>query len=339
MMRSVALVGLVSFVGLMLTCSTAPSRAAEEPENCHQTAILDELHAINPQEMQSILQKAAAMENAAGIFWRIEKPGTDASYLFGTVHVVSATLQSISPAVREAIAQSRSVALETSEMQRDAIGRVAAFASPLMLASEPVVDKVLDEEEQRILEREMRRSGFPAQFGARLKPWAITLLLGRSDCQAAAAQKGLLPLDMIVADEAARRGIEVQGLESMLEQYQSLAAIPNDVQAAWLKSSIALVGREDEMAATVAELYRFRRIGALWDIARLLTPRSGLDDAAAQSFKEQLVDRRNAKMLERVLPLLAQGKVFVAVGAMHLIGPQGLVALLRAHGFTVTQVE
>ena len=59
----------------------------------------------------------------------------------------------------------------------------------------------------------------------------------------------------------------------------------------------------------------------------------------AGAFWERLVARRNRRMVERMLPGLRQGGVFVAVGALHLPGEEGLVALLRQEGFTVERVD
>ncbi len=54
---------------------------------------------------------------------------------------------------------------------------------------------------------------------------------------------------------------------------------------------------------------------------------------AKNYFIEQGIDARNHRMLESLLPLLAESPVFVAVGALHLPGEQGLVSLLREHGY------
>jgi uncharacterized protein YbaP (TraB family) len=48
------------------------------------------------------------------------------------------------------------------------------------------------------------------------------------------------------------------------------------------------------------------------------------------------IDGRNRRMVANLLPLLLESRVFVAVGALHLPGPQGLVSLLREQGYTLT---
>ena len=56
-------------------------------------------------------------------------------------------------------------------------------------------------------------------------------------------------------------------------------------------------------------------------------------------FERRLITDRNHHMADRGAPLLDEGNVFMAVGALHLIGDEGLVELLRQKGFTATPVE
>jgi uncharacterized protein YbaP (TraB family) len=65
---------------------------------------------------------------------------------------------------------------------------------------------------------------------------------------------------------------------------------------------------------------------------------SGYTRAEIESIDEQMVYKRNASWIPKLEKLFKQDKVFVAVGADHLSGPRGVVALLAKRGFTVTRV-
>ena len=56
-------------------------------------------------------------------------------------------------------------------------------------------------------------------------------------------------------------------------------------------------------------------------------------------IEQRIIVDRNHTMAERAAPILAEGNVFMAVGALHLPGPEGVVELLRGKGFTVTAVK
>ncbi len=70
-----------------------------------------------------------------------------------------------------------------------------------------------------------------------------------------------------------------------------------------------------------------------------MAPQAGLDDATLGALRNELVAKRNQLMLERALPLLDAGGSFIAVGAVHQMGPDGLVALLQQRGSRVTALE
>jgi uncharacterized protein YbaP (TraB family) len=52
----------------------------------------------------------------------------------------------------------------------------------------------------------------------------------------------------------------------------------------------------------------------------------------------RLNDDRNRRMVRRMIPYLEQGNSFIAVGALHLAGPRGILALLRKNGYTTESV-
>ena len=64
-----------------------------------------------------------------------------------------------------------------------------------------------------------------------------------------------------------------------------------------------------------------------------------LDAGTREYFELEGIVKRNHRMLASMLTHLAGGKVFVAVGALHLPGDQGLLSLLRKNGFTVEPLQ
>jgi uncharacterized protein YbaP (TraB family) len=307
--------------------------------SCASQSVLYDLDHTNRQKLERILDDASRIQNGDAVLWRIDKDGLAPSYLFGTVHVLDPTLQDLSPAVRSAIDQSKTVAVESIETSRSTLVAAMGNTTALMVSPDRELQRVLDEDEMAVVEKAFRDAGYPEELAVALKPWAVTMFLADSQCQKTRLALGLKPIDMIVAERARSEGKSVVGLETLAEQYRSLASISDVAQVAWLKASIDLHDRVDDISETLSELYRFRRLNAVWPITRELAPDAGLDDSILKTLQDELISKRNARMLARATPLLDKGGVFIAVGALHQSGPNGLVALLRKDGFSVTAIE
>lgn len=325
---------------VLLMAMSAPHEAgANTDKACQPESVITELDRKDPQDTARILREAAEVKNSEAMLWRIERDGAEVSYLFGTIHVADRTLTELSAKTLEAIRASRTVALETAEVSPKMMPYVMAQAGPLMSARNKPLQFALDEDELRVVERSMMAAGYPAELALGVRPWVATLFLTGDTCQTASPENAGKPLDLLISDEAKRGERTLVGLETMLEQFQSLAAIDDGVQVAWLKASIATHDRIADITHTMAELYRFRRINAVWQLTRALSPTAKLSDADLAAIRFGLVGKRNLRLVERSLPLIEAGGAFIAVGALHLSADDGLVEGLRRRGYTLHPIE
>jgi uncharacterized protein YbaP (TraB family) len=185
----------------------------------------------------------------------------------------------------------------------------------------------------------LHRAGVPTETARVYRPWVITMLIAASDCERRKIQNGELVLDMKIAAEAKSRGIEVAGLETIEEQLNAMTSVPDDQQIGMLRASLKYVDRTDDLVETMVRLYVDRRIGATWDFQLALAAQAGVSEDSFTGFKQKLIVDRNRKMLKGALPFLEKGGAFIAVGAMHLPGTTGLIALMREAGYTAIAVE
>lgn len=265
-----------------------------------------------------------------GILFRLDKAGVAPSFVFGTLHSSDPRVTALPAPVRQAFDAARTFAPETllSERDIDEFFAAAQFDDGRRLADffDPATMAAI-------------RSGLGSEApseGAlvRLKPWAVLLKLAERPRHPDEGPS----LDTLLLIEAQRRRLTVIGLELPDEQISAFDAIPLPTQVALVK--FLLDHRErlarDHEAIVVAWLDR--------DIARLVA----LGDAPARAYpvmaphyaelSRHLVDNRSAQMAHRLFVPLRTGRVFAAVGALHLHGERGLLALLRAQGYTVRRV-
>ncbi|SEJ66751.1 hypothetical protein SAMN04244572_04846 [Azotobacter beijerinckii] len=164
----------------------------------------------------------------------------------------------------------------------------------------------------------------------RLRPWVVLALLeGRGEIPTP------VPLDEHLQRWAEQRGLRVRALETLEQQLAALDCVPPQEQALVLRQRL---DRADDWRAAAERVLGYYRTGDLptWFDEELASP--GLDRQAAAleaRARDCLLDSRNRRWLPRLAAELRQGGVFVAVGALHLTGPAGLLEGLRRHGYAV----
>jgi uncharacterized protein YbaP (TraB family) len=325
-----------AFVGL------AAAAHAQVPA-CTGKNVLDELRAGDPPAHARVMAASAATENANAILWRIDKASAAPSYLFGTMHLTDERINALSPAVKSALAGARRLVLELDDLSPGSFMKLIAGSPQLqglmMFTDGRRLDQLLGPDDFARVSNILARSGVPAAAAGQFRPWLATMLLSVSGCEQRRVGAGLLPLDARLAEDAERRGIKALGLETLESQFRALANVPEADQVDLLRSGVRFYHRIDDLIETMVQLYLQRQLGAIWPLQLALAEKVGVPATAFDSAERSLLVTRNLGMRDKALQHLADGNAFIAVGALHLPGRQGLVALLREAGYTLTAVE
>jgi hypothetical protein len=313
--------------------------AAEAP-SCRGANMLEEMKATDAPAHARIMAAAGATENSNALLWRIERADTPVSYLFGTMHLTDDRINKLSPAVETALGGARRLILEVGDLSGASLAKAFAMARELiMFTGGRRLEHLLSEAEFAKVAGVLERAGFPGEVAGAFRPWVATLMLALSDCERRRAGEGLLPLDARLAKHASARGVEVTGLESLLQQFRAMADVPEADQVEMLRASLRTYDRIDDVVETTVQLYLARQLGAVWPFQLALAEGVGVSPQAFKSAEQSLVFSRNLGMRDKAVEALAEGGVLIAVGALHLPGKQGLVALFREAGYTLTPVE
>jgi uncharacterized protein YbaP (TraB family) len=326
--------------GFALLIAQAVTAHAAQESSCGGKNMLDEMKATNAPAHTRIMAAAGAAENANALLWKIERAGIPASHLFGTMHLTDDRINRLSPAVEAAVKGARRLVLEVGDLSPASFAEAFASARDLLIFNDGRrLDQLLSAPDYAKVAGVLERSGFPREAAAVFRPWVATLMLALSDCERRRAGEGLLPLDARLAKDASARGVGVTGLESLEQQFRAMAEVPEADQVEMLKASLRTYDRIDDVVETTVQLYLSRQLGAVWPFQLALAEQSGVSPKAFTSAEQSLVFSRNLGMRDKALELLAEGGVLIAVGALHLPGRQGLVALFREAGYTLTPVE
>lgn len=266
------------------------------------------------------------------LLWKLSDADSSV-YLLGSFHLLKKTDYPLSADIERALGEAEHVVFEVTPeeladpsvpmkmMQRATAPGDAAFGK---VASPATTAKV---------HARFQALGLPGAQFDRFEPWMVSITL----VTVLGAQLGYSPedgLDRHLMARAATLGKTTAGLETIDAQLDALDGTPIAEQLASIEETVA----EGDMAARLDELH------AAWRSADLVT----LERLAATDMREKTPEtyrrlnvERNRKWLPKVEALLARGKgndALVVVGALHLIGPDGLVAQAKARALRVERV-
>ncbi len=286
------------------------------------------------------LKRADDLVDAEGLLWRVEREGLAPSYLFGTIHSTDESAVALARKAAEFVVSAKVVATELGG-PFDAVDQGDLAAKMLARAiarDEDTFAPALTGQSAASVEAYLARRGFPKELAHHLQLWFLAAAASLPACEAARAQQGLPEVDSVIALAGKRRGLAVVALESAQEQIDALAAAPPALFATMLEAAARAPELDDDSYATLLRLYREKRPAemlAVADVAPGLTPE---ERAAEDAFTRLLLVGRNEVMAARAAPLLAAGGAFIAVGALHLSGRNGLIERFRAAGYRVVNV-
>lgn len=331
---------LLALTSLLLILGFANGARAQAPA-CSGENVLEALKTENPQAYDKVMAEGEAVPNGKGIFWKVEKPGLEPSYMLGTMHVADPRVLEMPPGAKEALARAQTIVVESDEVLDESKAMAALLMKPelTMFTDGRSIETLVPPQDLQLLKDGLKAKGITLSAVSRMKPWMLMSMVSIPACEVARKGGGNLFLDKKIAKEAAAEGKQVKGLETLEEQANAINAIPLELHIKSLVEALKLGPKMDDVFFTMTEVYLSGNIGIIQPMLKVVAPDGTEDQAGYAEFDELVITKRNQLMAERAAPIFAEGSAFVAVGAAHLPGEQGLIELLRRHGFTVTTVN
>lgn len=261
-----------------------------------------------------------------GLLWRVESPGRAPSHLFGTIHSSDPRVLALPAPVKQVFDRSASF---TMEMVTDGSALVA-MAEIMFLGEGRTLRQLTGDALYGEIRDALAARGLPDDGLEKQKPWVVLMTLS------APPNRGAMFLDLALQLQATLAGKPVHGLESIQEQLSVFDELSTEDQVALLRETVRSQRESEAQLEALTRAYLARDLGELMATVERFRPE---DARLYNTLMQRLLDDRNRRMAERMEARLVEGNAFIAVGAAHLPGPDGLLALLARRGYRLTAVH
>ena len=320
--------------GALIGAALAGPALADAPPPCTGHDLRN-----TPGLAEARAKRADDLVNADGLLWRIDRASLAPSWLFGTIHSTDDGALALARRAAEAIPGAKVVATELGGPM-DAMDKAGIGADILARALDRDHDTFADApaEDRAGIEKMVDGLGYPTEFAHHLRLWFLAVLAATPACEARRLALDLPEVDQFLAEQAKAAGVKVLALETPQEQLDAIASMRPEVAAALLAVAARDPSVNDDVYVTLLKLYSESRPAEILAVGDAIGGMKDSERAAEDEFASLLLIGRNAAMAERLAPLLKDGGAFIAVGALHLSGKDGLIERLRRLGYTVTKV-
>ena len=274
--------------------------------------------------------RAPATAQTRSFLWKASK-GSGVVYLLGSVHLLSKDFYPLNPAL-EAAYKDSGLLVEEVDMG-EMLGTTGASLQMLargMLPAGQTLDKVITAPTLALVGKKAADLGIPMAPLQLLKPWMAAVTLEAMEWQKAGFEAEL-GLDLHFYNSAKTDNKPVQGLETVDYQLSIFDDMTLEQQDHMLSETLKELDTEQANLLTMASAWKS---GDMTEMERIVLPDMKNDPLMYQ----RLLVARNNNWLPKIEALFLRPQPsLVVVGAAHLIGPDGLLASLKARGYAIEQ--
>ena len=273
------------------------------------------------------------MEDRA-LLWKIEGNGIKTkSYLFGTVHLIDKEQFFFPKKLQKIVSKSDVLTME-----------IAGLPEPMealrlsMLEEGSFFDFFTEEQTDSIFvwveeHTSISQTGFRMMVG-KMRPFVVSIMLtelDESNPNRGMENKKSYEVELEVIAE--NKKLEIKGLETVAEQLGLFSALSDDQQVEMVMATIRSEGNSGlEEIEKIMTLFADQDIDGLYQLI-------ADDMGSMKGMNDILLDDRNKRWIPLIEQMITEKSTFIAVGAGHLGGPNGVIRLLEAKGYTLTPIE
>ena len=288
------------------------------------------------RRVASVIAVALVLGSTTGLdaqtksfLWKVQS-GPRVMYLAGSVHALSPDVYPLSPAFTQAYQASDTLLEEIDLETAGLLSLGPMLLSRAMYQDGRTFEKAVSKETLDLVTTHLKSMPMAAELIRPMKPWMVMLMLSAMQMQ----QAGLDPnlgLDKYFFDRAKADGKTVIGLETAESQIDRFDKMPEALQEQLLRNTLDEISMQKGELSTIIAAWRRGDSATLErDVMQGLKKHPAV-------YQSLIVERNNNWMPQLEKCLARTTPCMVVVGAAHLVGPDGLLALLRRKGYRVEQ--
>lgn len=279
-----------------------------------------------PAEAQAPVQFRTNPDNNT-VLWEVSGKGlTTPSYLLGTFHLLCKEDVHFSDALKQAVKNASAVYME---LDMDDITTILGGLNMMQMKNGKKLKDLFTAEEYKRVESFFKDSlKTSLGFYQGTKPMMLTSLIYPKLMEC----KTVSGVEQQLARLAKENKKEMLGLETLAFQASVFDSIPYEAQAVELLKTIDSLQRSKRFFDSMVGAYKNQDMAAM---ERMMNDK----DYGMEDKQDMMLDNRNRNWVGQLKTIMHKDPVFVAVGAGHLPGQAGLIALLRKEGYVVRPLE
>ena len=267
-----------------------------------------------------------AQDNNTSIFWKVTGNGLEKpSYLFGTVHLIPKSDFFFIDSLENKFESCQEIVLE---VDMDDPGFLTKTQQLMYMPDNKSIKDLLDSTDYSRLSEFFKDSlNLQLDQFQKLKPvFLVQFIIPKI------INKPLASYELTFVQMAKKYNIDLTGLESIKEQMNSIDKIPFKKQAELVLETIKDFNEDRLIYSELIDAYKKMDFKNFYNLMIKASPE-------LKEFEQILLIDRNEKWVPRIEKMIKEKSCFIGVGALHLEGEKGLVALLKSEGYKVTPIK
>jgi len=284
----------------------------------------------------TISASVAAEEYREGLFWKIEKDGEYVGHIFGTLHMNDTRIKELYQKISVVLDESQSFAMEAfpSDHYWNPYQGGQLIKHEMVLPRGDSLANYVGEDTYAEIEQVLVDVlGMQPDLVRTLRPWAAMRSF------AVKAKSNDVILDYALLERAGDQKKELFQVESIEEFIVTLQEMPIEAQVALLKFTVASYNDMQGIIDDMLDSYLKEDLEAMYTISTRFIPLAEENEQWRKVYLRHVIEIRNIVMAHYMRKPMRLGNTFIAVGAVHLFGDKGVLALIEKDGYTLTRIE